>query len=168
MSYAETGQGQNVATNDNVNKLSTFRFTLDIGNHNADFGFWVYADDTAEVFILTGAGNGIDDTGSANGTNDGTDDGRLRISLVKTPAQDGACAAAPIGCELSEQSFVEIFGLLANHDYTFEIDIYQRASGPTGLLFAGGFNNVPEPGTLALLGLGVLGFGVARRRRKAA
>lgn len=44
-------------------------------------------------------------------------------------------------------------------------DLYQRTSELNGSV---GFNRVPEPGVLALLGIGLIGLGAARRSKKAA
>lgn len=51
--------------------------------------------------------------------------------------------------------------------YFFSADIFYANTGLTGTIAAtGGTNVVPEPATLALLGLGLLGFASARRRSK--
>lgn len=163
------------AANGNGVAIATHSFSFTTGSTQEHFGMWVYADDTAEIFI---SGADIDDSGAgANGFNDGIADGRLRIGPLANLSQ-ATCADGVIGCQPGEQAFVEMFFLSANTTYTIEIDLFQEGvsnsqspADPTGLLYAGGTVaafNLPEPGALALLGLGILGLGVARRRRKVA
>src|SRR5690606_13944865 len=104
--------------------------------------------------------------GDAHGFDDGIADGRQRIGPLANLTQN-TCADGAIGCQPGEQAFVEMFWLSANTEYTIEIDVFQIGSNPFGLLYSGGLVNVPEPGTLALLGLGILGLGIARRRKAA-
>lgn len=149
-----------VAVNSSTSPIARYSFSF-TPTSLANLGLWVYADDTAEFFI-----KGADIIEGTNGFNDGLADGRQRIGPLKNTTQQ-TCAQGVIGCQPGEQAFIEMFSLSANTIYTIEIDMFQIGSGPVGILFAGGLMNVPEPATLALLGLGLLGIGAMRRRRNA-
>ena len=176
VSFADTGVVGNDGNpqtifNDPVNEIEngtyTYTFSFTTGDTMAHMGMWVYADDTAEVFI---SGNGIVDDGSMN-PNDTTNDGRVLISLPEATSTDAHCgpgAVGGIGCQPGEQAFIEMFWLNPNTTYTIEIETIQLSQRAFGLLFAGGLQNVPEPATMAILGLGMLGMGAVRRRRRAA
>ena len=51
-----------------------------------------------------------------------------------------------------------------NWGFAFETDSYNDYN--EGFIYTESITPVPEPGTIALLGLGAIGFAVMRRRRK--
>jgi hypothetical protein len=91
--------------------------------------------------------------------------------LVKTTdfIQGGACNATPIGC--TPNNFFLYNAQLSAGPHTFTWEVFQVGTGttndanPFGLLYAGEFS-VPEPTTLTIFGIGLLGMGLASRRRR--
>ena len=82
-----------------------------------------------------------------------------------TPA---ACSAVVPGTELYRVSATDdrweiVANGLAAGRYIIQVTGSTRASGPSS--YSGQLSFVPEPGTLALLGMGLFGIGVARRRK---
>lgn len=141
ISYADTGIGGAILGNSNSEARMSVVETITVGATNVFLSFTVWADDTASVWI------------------DGNEVYAANIG------QDGACAGPqPIGCESDEGQLIEYMFTSAG-DFDVRIDAYQLGGSVFGVLYSGTLTTVPEPGILGFLGLGLLGMGIARRRR---
>ncbi|MGD8582126.1 MAG: PEP-CTERM sorting domain-containing protein [Gammaproteobacteria bacterium] len=93
------------------------------------------------------------------------------ISLFSPNFTQNICANGSIGCEPDEFGNISYtFNTSGTHSLSF--DVYQVGTGtnpdvnPFGLLYSGTLTTVPEPSVLALLGLGLFGLGLARRKNQ--
>lgn len=138
ISYADTGIGGFVAPSSTTAPLFTVVETFTAA-YRSLLNLAVWADDTAQVFL--------------NGT-----------ALNVPNFTQGICAIGPLGCEPGEgQPFsVEV----AAGQHSLAIDVYQVGAVTAGTMYEGEVNAIPLPGGLALLGAGLLGFGVLRTLRK--
>lgn len=124
--------------------IVTFRetFILPPAGGNYIGNLIVYADDSASVIV----------------------DGVLRMAEAPIAGNTYAtCSDFAIGCRVETRGVIPLS--LAPGQHTFEFGVAQRNLSSFGLAYAADLTAVPEPGTVLLLGVGLVGLGVAQRRR---
>jgi hypothetical protein len=149
VSYANTGTGPGATSppNTSIPGTPTAIFRESLPGMTAAVWVTVFADDTADVYLY--------------------DNAHPLGWLLKSanPVQDGHCAAGPIGCEPNEGWTSPWVSVDPTAPAWLEFRAYQRGGGPFGLLYGGEAQVVPEPGTYAFLGAGLIALGLLRRLR---
>lgn len=95
------------------------------------------------------------------------------INIIRNPGDDDGGYYANLATSNNGNVF-DITAFRSNGDAFFTNFLRTKvaeivdfcATNPTAPECQGGNNNVPEPGSIALLGLGMIGLGLARRRRQ--
>ena len=78
------------------------------------------------------------------------------------------CSSLPIGCLTSTMgvfNFAELQPYLQDGTNTLSFVVYQEAGSSYGLDYAGTVTSTPEPGSLMMLGMGLMGIALTARRR---
>lgn len=91
----------------------------------------------------------------------------LNGNLLKGPnmTQDSACADGPIACEPGELLTIILTPHLQQGNNVLEMQVNQLWGDVSGGIWSANITSVPEPSTIALMGLGLLGLGYVRHKR---
>jgi hypothetical protein len=124
------------------NTVIDFRETFTLAPGTWTGTLLVHADDSTSVYI----------------------DGVLRMAeATATNNNYTVCSDFAIGCLAVNQGSFSV--TLGGGTHTFDFLTAQRANDVFGLNYAANLTQVPEPGTILLLGSGLIGLGAALRRR---
>ncbi len=131
-------------------------------------GFVVLANGANAVFSQTFNLSGTITSATISVLADDTSSLVVNGTTVYAAALGGSyptCSSVKIGCLTTTEGTFNIAPYLVDGSNTISFDVYQENGSSYGLDYAGQVTTTPEPGVLMMLGSGLFGLGLLKRRK---
>jgi hypothetical protein len=131
-------------------------------------GFVVLANGANAVFSQTFNLSGTITSATISVLADDTSSLVVNGTTVYAAALGGSyptCSSVKIGCLTTTEGTFNIAPYLVDGSNTISFDVYQENGSSYGLDYAGKVTTTPEPGVLVMLGSGLFGLGLLKRRK---